>query len=119
MKEPFRNIYFYDKTFKDSQNFRTSLLSTCPNAYYKLITDPKPYSEESYQNFEKGSEIHNDIELLQSGARNIIDSEKAMKIIHISNKYTISGHFDYLKFDLKGRFIEDLKSSKLGSFISF
>ena len=42
-----------------------------------------------------------------------------MKIIHESKKYTISGHNDFLKFDFKGRYLEDLKSTKFESFYFF
>lgn len=114
-EEPFRKAY-YDNNIP---NFRASSLCNCYYAFYLSLTKPKPYTTISTEAFEKGSEIHNEIEILQAGSKNIIDSEKALKIIHVSKKYTISGHYDFLKFDFNGQYLEDLKSAKFESFYYF
>ena len=119
MEKPFTRAYFYDKNNNNVPDFRASYLCDCYYKHYRQLTDPIPYTEDTEDTFSKGSEIHDQEEILQNGSKNIINSEKAMKIIHKSKKYTISGHNDFLKFDFAGRYLEDLKSTKFEAFYYF
>lgn len=86
---------------------------------YLIIRLEEMFGKIKYGTFSKGSDIHDQEEILQEGSKNIINSEKAMKIIHNSKKYTVSGHNDFLKFDFAGRYLEDLKSTKFEAFYYF
>ena len=95
-------------------------LTKCPKALLrKKEGHKKEYSEDTLSIFEKGSEIHLETDILRSGAKAVIETELHATIIHESEEYIVSGYMDFLMFDLKGLYIEDLKSCNKGAFYYF
>ncbi len=117
MREPFINTSVYNN--RDIPNFRASSFPACH--YQRVLKEKynKPLSNTTLEAFETGSDIHAQVESLQDGSKEIIGSEKSMKIIHVDKTFTISGHYDFLKFDYNGRYLEDLKTAKQNSFYFF
>ena len=105
-------------------NFRTKKYSDPEVIHYsptELIKYPKAllrkkeghkkeYSEDTLSIFEKGSEIH---------LKTDIETELHATVIHESEEYIVSGYMDFLMFDMKGLYIEDLKSCNKGAFYYF
>lgn len=107
------------KTIDGITNFNVSRLNSCYWNYYRDLTDPLPITPELEEIFSKGREVHSIVEKYKKGAREIIGSEKYIKIIHRDKLFSLSGRYDFLKYDITGRYIEDLKSTKPGGFYFF
>lgn len=111
-----------DENGNELPNFRASRLISCYWSSYrdhKNDEEPLPISDELDVIFTVGSKEHYEDEVLTRGAGNIAESEKEMKLLHKSKRFTISGHFDYKKFDMFGMYYEDLKTSKVEGFYFF
>lgn len=133
--DDFEPIPFNEKVLDENgnevPNFRISRLVSCYWDYhrdFKTNPPPLPISDELDDIFTTGSKEHYEDQVLMKGAKCIIDIESrkvsgdtgGMKLKHKSGTFTITGHIDYLKFDLRaGIYIEDLKSCKLNSFYYF
>ena len=124
--DDFEPIPFKEKVLDENgnevPNFRASRLVGCYwSSYrdYRNGEEPLPITDELDEIFSVGSKEHYEDEVLSDGARNIIEKEKEMKLKHKSGKFTISGHFDYKKFDLFGVYYEDLKTCKVEGFHYF
>jgi len=124
--DDFETIPFKEKVLDDEgnevPNFRASRMVSCYWSSYrdhKNGVEPLPITDELDEIFTIGSKEHYDDEVLTEGARNIVESEKEMKLVHKSGKFTITGHFDYKKFDFYGMYYEDLKTCKVESFRYF
>lgn len=124
--DDFEVIPFNEKVYDDDgnevPNFRASRLVSC---YWDSLRDhktdpePLPITDELDAIFSVGSKEHYEDEVLTRGAKHIEESEKEMKLIHKSGRFTISGHFDYKKWDMYGMYYEDLKTCKLEGFYYF
>lgn len=126
IKEPFDIIPFESKFLNkegvEIPNFRASRLVSCYWDFYReYITNSEaiPISDSLNDIFDQGNVVHFTDECLTSGAKEVIEVEKEMKILHHSERFSLSGHIDYLKMDTMGFYIEDLKSCKLPSFYYF
>lgn len=130
MKEPFNPVkkhqlhdVVYDQDGNIIPEFSMSRYESC---YWNLKCDieaPEPITDELNEIFDIGSTCHENDMILQSGARNIIRNEMfdktSFKIVHESEKFIWKGRYDYRKFDFRGRYIEDLKSTKKGGLYYF
>ena len=112
--KPHPSVKYIDGKRTKLMNFRSSQLVNCFYAYYRQKIEGRPFkiSPELNNIFDIGTDIHEEDELLLEGAKCVIDSERDMKIMHESQEFTISGHFDYLMFDFNGRYVKDLKTTK-------
>jgi len=107
------------KTIDGITNFNVSRLNSCYWNYYRDLTDPLPITPELEVIFNTGREVHSLVEKYNKGARTVINSEKYIKIIHKDGAFSISGMYDFLKYDHNGKFLEDFKSTKSGGFYFF
>lgn len=126
INEPFRESSrdeeVLDKSGKPIPIFSSSRFSNCDwNHYADLIPElKKPITDDLSKIFDLGNEVHLDDNYLSEGARNILGREEYMRIVHESETWGISGLLDYDKFNFSsGKYIEDMKSTKIGGFFFF
>lgn len=101
-------------------HFSPTEFCTCPE---KLLDKkngvPVVFGPETLEIFEKGSEIHLDEAILRDGANNLVAKDLHMTVIKDDLSYIFSGYLDFLMYDLKGKYIEDLKSCNRKAFYHF
>ncbi len=126
IKEPFRKSsreeVVLGKDEKPIPIFSASRFSTCNWNHYCDITPDlkKPITDDLSEVFDKGNEVHRENEYLTLGARNILEHEEYLRIVHESELWGMSGLLDYDKFGFSsGQYLEDLKSTKFGGFYFF
>lgn len=101
---------------KTELEFYASRLVSCYWNYYMDLVSPLPTTEKLQEIFDIGSEKHFDDQVLLKGAHCIIDIEESRKIKHKELGYSLVGRRDFLRFDMQGKYIEDLKTSQFKSF---
>lgn len=121
MIEPFipvrkpRDDIIDEETDKPIFNMSVSRLSSC---YVNTVLDideekKKPITQELSEIFDIGNREHTAEEILNRGAKRIIDQETYLKILHESKKFSVSGLRDEYEFDFYGgRYISDYKTAK-------
>lgn len=125
INEPFRKSSreeeVLDKKGKPIPIFSASRFSSCNwNHYADRIPElRKPITDDLSEIFDLGNEVHIDDNYLSKGARDILECEDYMRIIHESETWGVSGILDYDKFNFDGKYIEDMKSTKYGGFFFF
>lgn len=122
MNEPFRRSSREEKVFYEGKPipiFSASRFSSCDWNHYVGIVKPLPVTDELSDIFDMGNEVHREEEYLRLGARNILECEEYMRIVHTSERWGVAGLLDYDKLSFRGAYLEDLKSTKWGGFFFF
>ncbi len=124
MNEPFYKVNpneteFHDKDGNLIPRISVTTLLGCYIASKNNKEIEGKITDELSDIFDMGSAGHDTLEMFDAGAKDIIAIEEKMKIMHESKKYLISGILDYYRFDLNGRYLEDLKSTYRGGFYYF
>ncbi len=123
MNKPFRQSSreekLLDKNGEPIPIFSASKFSSCDWDHYKSKKDPRPVQDELSEIFDKGNVVHREEEYLRQGARNVLECEEYIRIVHTSEEWGVAGLLDYDKLNFNGGYIEDLKSTKFGGFYFF
>lgn len=123
INKPFRESSRDEKILNDKGEpipiFSASMFSSCDWNHYQVKKAPRVIGDELSKIFDKGNVVHREEEYLRQGARNILECEEYMRIVHTSETWGVSGLLDYDKLCFRGGYIEDLKSTKIGGFYFF